>query len=98
MRAGAGKEDAPSPGEERTLMFRPESVRFDAAESDLNSFSAEIRESWFLGEITQTSLAAGSFVFTANEQAAPDRAHDSSQSVRIDPEHLVVLSPDPEED
>jgi len=98
LRATHGWGELPAPGETRTLMFRPESVRFDAAESDLNSFSAEIRESWFLGEITQTSLAAGSFVFTANEQDAPDRAHGTGLRVRVSPEHLVVLSPDPEED
>ena len=98
LRATHGWGELPAPGETRTLMFRPESVRFDAVPGGINTFSARIRESWFLGEITQTSLSAGSFVFTANEQAAPDRAHDSSQSVRIDPEHLVVLSPDPEED
>ena len=79
-------------------MFRPESVRFDAPEGGINTFTAKILEGWFLGEISQTSLAAGSFVFTANEQAAPERPHGSVQSVRIDPEHLVVLSPDAEED
>ena len=98
LRTGPARGPAPAPGEERTLMFRPESVRFDAPENGINTFSAEIRESWFLGEISQTSLAAGSFVFTASEQAAPERPRGSVQSVRIDPEHLAVLSPDPEED
>jgi len=97
LRATPGRGSAPSPNEERTLMFRPESVRFDAPEDGINTFPARIRESWFLGEITQTSLETGSFVFTANEQAAPERPHGSPQRVRIDPEHLVVLSPDPEE-
>lgn len=98
LRATPGRGSAPAPGEERTLMFRPESVRFDAPKDGINTFPAEIREGWFLGEISQTSLAAGSFLFTANEQAAPERPRGSVQSVRIDPEHLVALSPDPEED
>jgi len=98
LRAGPGRGPAPAPNEERTLMFRPESVRFDAPKGGINTFSAEIREGWFLGEISQTNLAAGSFVFTANEQAAPERPRGSVQSVRIDPEHLVVLSPDAEEE
>ena len=81
----------PETGGMYDLMFRPEAVKMDATADVPNRFSAEVRESMYLGEITQMTLCCGSFRFEAGEQAAPERLPGSTWQVGISPDHLVCL-------
>ncbi len=78
----------PEDGKEYTLMFRPEAVRFS---DGANSMKASVRESYYLGEITQMRLEHDTFSFMANEQIAPERIPGSEWNLCIPPEHLVIL-------
>lgn len=83
--SGAGGE--PCENEKRTLMFRPEAVRFDGGA--VNRIHGVLREQFYLGEITQMTFESGDLTFMVNEQAAPERASGSEWDVRIPPEHLI---------
>lgn len=78
-------------GKEYDLMFRPEAVKMDVPPDQENSFTAEVKESMYLGELTQMTLECGTFRFDAGEQAAPERNTGMLFSVAIPPEHLICL-------
>ena len=78
-------------GKEYDLMFRPEAVKMDVESERANSFKAVVKESMYLGEITQMSLECGDFRFEAGEQAAPERTVGMELRVAIPTEHLICL-------
>jgi hypothetical protein len=78
-------------GKEYDLMFRPEAVKMDVQCTRANSFQAVVKESMYLGEITQMTLECGNFRFDAGEQAAPERPEGMEIHVAIPAEHLICL-------
>ena len=89
-----GQPVQPAPGDNCTLMIRPEAVRADVDPASVNAFPCIVRDSVFLGETTGLTLDASGFTLHADEPAAPERRSGDEIVCSVPPDAIAILPPD----
>ena len=92
----AGEAAGPvAPGDRVTISLRPEAIHVGAAPADIaNAFTADLRESVYLGEMAQHTVAAGGAllkIFDLNPKVFAREGEAERVPVWFRPEHVVVL-------
>jgi iron(III) transport system ATP-binding protein len=79
-----------APGNDVVSVIRPECLR-PGTNDEMNRFSAVIRDSVFLGEVSQWNVEAGGLLLQAFEQNPPARAIGDALELAVAPQDVVVL-------